>query len=279
MKSKLQLSADTLHVNAPSCSANPYSVTLNWIGSGSGWFVDISTNPNFSTFQNKNVSNLSSTSAPAGFSGGLTLYPDSTYYWRLWNGSSETYGTSFRVTDCNASPTNIQVNNPSCSNVPYSNTINWVGSGLGWWFDISTDSTFVSFSNKNVDNLTSTTAPAGFSSGLTLQPNTIYYWRMWNGTTWTYGKSFNVPICATGIQETDLNSEIFVYPSIGSGEFYVRAASNIQLKEMIVYNVIGEIVFRTNDSKIILSSQPNGIYFIQVKTEDATIAKKIIIQK
>lgn len=171
MKSTLELARDTLFANAPACATLPYTVTLDWSNS---WWVHISTDRNFGTFQNKNVSNLSSTTAPAGFSGALVLNPDSTYYWRLWNGASHIYGNSFKVPDCGSSPVILQLIAPPCSNSSYSVSINWTGSGTGWWIDISADSTFAAYSNKNVDNLASTTAPAGFNPGLTLQPNTTY---------------------------------------------------------------------------------------------------------
>lgn len=292
MKSTLQLSTDTLHVNAAACSNVPYTASLNWTGSGTGWYVDISTDPGFATFQNKNIDNLSSTNAPAGFSGGLVLYPDTTYYWRIWNGTSQTYGTSFKVPNCNASPTDIQMNNPACYYTPYTNTISWTGSGIGWWIDISTDSTFATYSNKNVDNLSSTTAPAGFSAGLILQPNTTYYWRMWNGEAWTSGGKFNVPNCTTVIQEAKSNLEISVLPTIGKSEFTIQLGRGYNNKYSFeIYNAIGEKV--KSEKKLAPSNPssfeeasftfslnvPNGLYFVHIKTEDGEVVRKIVIRK
>lgn len=279
MKSTLQLSQDTLFVNAPACSANPYSITLDWTGSGIGWWVDISTDPNFTTFENKNVDNLSSTSAPAGFSGGLVLQPNTTYYWRLWNGVTQINGTSFRVPDCNASPTNLQIINPSCSNSAYSDTIKWTGSGIGWWIDISTDSTFTVYSNKNVDNLTSTVAPAGFSAGLVLQPNTTYYWRMWNGSAWTYGGSFNVPNCLTAIQEEDFSSGIKVLPTVSSGEIFFQSATHT-IEYVKVLDLLGNVVFHkaTNSKSGTLNlNRSAGIYFMTLISGSSSFTQKIVI--
>ena len=282
MKSKLQLATDTLFVTAPACASSPYPVTLDWTGSGNGWWIDISTDKNFGTFQNKNVSNLSSTNAPAGFSGGLQLYPDSTYYWRLWNGTSHTYGNSFKAPSCNSSPVNLQLTAPGYANSSYSVSINWMGSGTGWWMDISTDSAFGTYSNKNVDNLTSTTAPAGFSNGLMLQPNTTYYWRMWTWTdsAWTYGGSFNIPTCPNGIQNENLNSEIKVYPSISKGDFAIQSSAFIA--GIKIYDCMGKELQNINYEPVwkkISFDAPNGLYFLQIQTDKGFILKKIIVSR
>jgi hypothetical protein len=81
-------------------------VTLNWNNSGTGWYVDVSTDPNFSTFYNKNVDNLTATVCPGSFcdypncTGYLKFEPGTTYYWRIWNGSTQTYGSSFATPVC-----------------------------------------------------------------------------------------------------------------------------------------------------------------------------------
>ena len=280
MKSKLQLATDTLDVNAPSCASSSYAVTLNWTGSGAGWFVDISTDPHFATFENKNVSGLSSASAPAGFSGGLTLQPGTRYYWRLWNGSTQTYGTSFTVPDCNSTFSDVQIINPSCANTSYSDTIKWSGSGTNRWIDISTDSTFTTFSNKNVDNITSTIAPAGFSAGLTLQPNTTYYCRLWNGNAWIYPPSFVVPNCVTGVAEENLMPEISVYPTLSSGTFHINSSAKI--KKVETFNIVGdkipETVFLQGTNTIHLNAE-NGLYFLHIVTEKVEVIRKIIVSK
>lgn len=87
-------------VPVPNCSDTTYPVTLSWQNSGSGWFVDISTRSDFATFSNKNVSNVTSTSAPSGFSPALTLQPNTTYYWRIFDGSPHAVGQPWSVPTC-----------------------------------------------------------------------------------------------------------------------------------------------------------------------------------
>ena len=102
----------------PGCSATDQpQVTLSWTGSGTGWYVDISTVSTFplAFFWNKSVDNQTSTLAPDGFSnnpisGPLILNPGTTYYWRIYYGvpgnwvyppsSSLPPGTPFSVPNC-----------------------------------------------------------------------------------------------------------------------------------------------------------------------------------
>ena len=56
-----------------------------------------------------------------------------------------------------------------------------------------------------------------------------------------------------------------------------------EVKGIEIYNVYGEKVYSlirsSAQSLINLSSQPEGVYFIQVKTAEGVIAKKIVVQQ
>lgn len=69
--------------------------TISWASASPPvTYVDISTSSNFSTYSNKPVSGTSTT-APAGFSSNLTFNVATTYYVRLWNGSTHSNTASF----------------------------------------------------------------------------------------------------------------------------------------------------------------------------------------
>ena len=267
-----------LSVSPPTCN-NP-NATFNWSNNSNNWNLDVTTNSNWSSWDVKFGLIGTSETGPAGFSGGLTFQAGLTYYWRIYNGSTFTYGPSFTVPNCdplgyldiadcasiqgwtydpdysglsidvhiyidglfataltttaarpdvntmfNISgvhgyswnlPTSFQdgsahlvqvyaINVPSGNNpligtenfgpcIPVnlqssSNSIcendnillSWTNSGSGWYIDISTSPTFASYSNQAIPNVTSANASAGFSPAFTFQPDTIYYWRIWNG--------------------------------------------------------------------------------------------------
>ncbi len=103
-----------LSVAASSCPQ--IGVTLSWTNSGSGWYADISDDPNFSYFWNKSVANITSTACPGSFclypncNSYLKFKPNTTYYWRIWNGSTETYGAPFTTPNCTSTLTTCSGN-------------------------------------------------------------------------------------------------------------------------------------------------------------------------
>ena len=77
-----------------------------------------------------------------------------------------------------------------------------------------------------------------------------------------------------------VSNEIHVYPNPTSDYFQIKNYSEIKLLE--IYDSIGEKIYSdnnllTSDSKINLTDQPKGIYFVRAKTVDKIISKKIIL--
>ncbi len=104
-------------------------------------------------------------------------------------------------------PNNLTTDASGCSNSNYSINLSWANADAGWWLDISLDPAFATYWNKPIDWLTTTPAPTGFQDPfslgtLTLQPDSVYYWRIWDGTTWVNGPSFSIPFCPDMIAPT-----------------------------------------------------------------------------
>jgi PKD repeat protein len=106
---------------------------------------------------------------------------------------SSGYAATWSCSASSVTPANLAVTAPTCTNG--NATFTWNNSGTGWYLDISTSSSFSSYSNLQISNVTSATAPSGFSPAFTFQPNTTYYWRIFNGSTQTAGPSFTTPNC------------------------------------------------------------------------------------
>ena len=102
------------------------------------------------------------------------------------------------------------------------------------------------------------------------------------------GFSLVVHNARTGVSESTSNEiAVSIYPNPTTGIFQL-AVGNGQLNStatLCIYNVVGEKIYvkdgkQLNSSTTIdLSDQPNGIYFMQLKTAANTITKKIIINK
>lgn len=86
------------------------------------------------------------------------------------------------------------------------------------------------------------------------------------------------------VNDINLENLISVYPNPSKGKIQVQSHKSLVLS-LKTYNAFGECVSSfSNDSRLMtidlnLSSQPNGVYFVNIKTDKGHVAKKIILQK
>ncbi len=96
-----------------------------------------------------------------------------------------------------------------------------------------------------------------------------------------WNASYNSVI--TGIDNTVLENSVIVYPNPNDGNFSIVQNGNLQTLNVLITNELGQKIFETKIStakgEIDLSNQPNGIYFIQIKSEQGVATKKITINK
>lgn len=109
--SSTTVTPNSLQVTAPTCSNG--NATFSWNNSGSGWYIDVSTSSTFATYSNKQIANVTSTTGPAGFSPAFTFQPNTTYHWRIYNGSGHTNGPSFTTPNCDITPPTTSITVPS----------------------------------------------------------------------------------------------------------------------------------------------------------------------
>ena len=86
----------------------------------------------------------------------------------------------------------------------------------------------------------------------------------------------------TGIAENNEQNDFIVSPNPTSGQFQITS-DELRITNVEIYNVLGEKVYSLNHSfthsLINLSAQPSGVYFLQIKTEQGNMTKKIVINK
>jgi hypothetical protein len=187
-------------------------VKFSWQNSGTGWFIQVSTSSSFPQTSSyiKWVSGLTTYTGPTGFvlqSDGttpLTFQSSTTYYWRIYYGSSNYTTTySFTTLACSSVPANLSATILGCPDNEVK--FQWQNSGTGWYIQVSTSSSFPQSSSyiKWVSGLTTYTGPTGFvlqSDNTTplgsFLSNTLYYWRIYYGSgNYTTTKTFTTPNC------------------------------------------------------------------------------------
>jgi len=117
-------------------------------------------------------------------------------------------------------------------------------------------------------NATGNVASFAFTKGSTAQKLTP------TGVPSFSSVTLNWTTTVTAIDPELTNSNtIVVYPNPGHGIFSVLGENIISLK---VTSLSGKVVCISQIPVFDLSNQPNGIYFVSVKTDQATVVKKII---
>lgn len=297
------------------CSANPptnlsvaqnncpsIGVTLSWQNSGNGWFADVTDDPTFTNFWNKDVTGLSSIVCPGGFANiniptdYLQFRPNKTYYWRVWDGNSQINGTPFTTPVC-ATTDSLCSGSLDDSGGPASAH----GGNEDWTYTIApafASSVTINFSSFDLENgfdslyihdgnstaspliggYTGTVSPGTVSS--TAGPLTLHFVsdpfvnNAGFTSTWSCVQNTGVE-SATGIE---LSTEVF--PNPNNGQFQIRS-SRSNIRDLKIFNAIGEIVYQKTLNAQFSTLNPdllNGIYLMKVKTDDGEQVIKLIIQ-
>lgn len=93
----------------------------------------------------------------------------------------------------------------------------------------------------------------------------------------------------TGMTENNTELDFSVFPNPSNGIIslslspFINAHGKLSEGDVIVCNVLGEKIYLATihkpQAEIDLSNQPSGIYFLQIKTEQGVVSKKININK
>lgn len=277
-------------------------VNLNWQNSGSNWVMNVSDDAGFSHFWELAVPNLTTVSCPGGFQHNsipgnyLAFQPNTTYYWRIWDGTSYTSGSPFTTPNCaymniTCSGSFDDTGGPSSS---YSGNEDWVtiiqpGNGSSVTlnftsFDLETnyDSLWIydSLPGTNLIGIyTGTISPGTVTANSGMMSVRFKSDPFVNNAGWT--ATWNCTV-VTGIYEQDGSGRTFVYPNpfktIATLEIPGHQASVFEFK---MYDVFGREVMRLSGTgqrlDIVRGTLPGGMYFYEVQSGQNVITKGKII--
>ena len=88
----------------------------------------------------------------------------------------------------------------------------------------------------------------------------------------------NVEDCNLSISENELQNLIDIYPNPVKDILFIKNNTGIEIEKIKVYNILGKVVLRENNSfnHLNLSDLTSGILFVKIATENGIITKKII---
>jgi len=294
-----------LATNASGCPG--LGVTLNWQNSGSNWVVDVTNDVTFTNYWSKTVASLTSIGCPGGFANNtvptnyLAFEPNTTYYWRVWNGSTETYGQPFSTPTCNYMDTACAgifddtggASNPYGGNQDYTTviqpanatsvTINFSSFNL----ELNSDSLWI-YNGQPVPPLallgiyTGTVSPGTVTANTGAMSIRFKSDPFVNNAGWT---STWTCVSTTGINEQNNDEAVSVYPNPFSETTTLQIMNGqIANYNFKMYNVLGEEVKNEtihNSSQFVIHKNglPSGMYFYKLIDKSGIIAKgKIIIE-
>ncbi|MFL5762451.1 MAG: CUB domain-containing protein [Bacteroidia bacterium] len=298
-----------LTVNASACPN--IGVNLSWTSSGSGWYLDISDDPSFTTFYNKDVSGLTSVNCPGGFceypgcASYLKFRPGTTYYWRIWNGTTETAGSSFTTpicafNDASCSGTLDDTGGPGAAytgNEDYTYTIAPAGAtsiSMNFSsFDLENgfDSLYIHDGSTTAAALigayTGTVSPGSFTS--TGGSVTLHFVSDPFTNNAGFVSSWTCTALSTDINESTGSGTLTAYPNPFSGtttlSYFLNAASSVKIalcdvlgKELILLNTEqsqGKHDLLLNASELDLAK---GMYFVKMKVNEEQKTIKVILK-
>jgi hypothetical protein len=82
-------------------------------------------------------------------------------------------------------------------------------------------------------------------------------------------------VTQTAIEEYNLDNYISVSPNPSDGKLHIQS-KKYKYQKTDIYNSRGDNIGQSADPDIDLSSQPNGVYFLHIKTDKGSAVKKII---
>lgn len=108
----------------------------------------------------------------------------------------------------------------------------------------------------------------------------------WNFTLASITPSAAAPVALPDSEDTPVNQGFGfkVYPNPTSGNVFINFSNNEMVKELILKDVFGNVVFAQNqdfkeENEITLSKLPNGIYFVFVQYDKGSESAKLMIRR
>ena len=80
---------------------------------------------------------------------------------------------------------------------------------------------------------------------------------------------------ALSVEDETVENGISIYPNPTTGVININSEELIE--QVVIRNVIGELVLTSTSQQFNMASQPNGVYFVEVITENTRYSQKVVL--
>ena len=91
--------------------------------------------------------------------------------------------------------------------------------------------------------------------------------------------SYSIGNCQTGINDPAEKPVVKMFPNPARDKITISLSDNYQQFLATLINPLGQVILQTRSKNPDLSSIPNGIYFLNIRTENGEVTKKLVINK
>jgi hypothetical protein len=88
-------------------------------------------------------------------------------------------------------------------------------------------------------------------------------------------------VVSVQIFDFESGSSFFVFPNPNKGTLTITAKDSFQVKEIRIFNLQGQIVYKNNhnfNKTSIIMDGPSGIYFLEIENEKGIIHQEKIVK-
>ena len=82
--------------------------------------------------------------------------------------------------------------------------------------------------------------------------------------------------CLLSVSEVDLYTSISLYPNPVSEIIQIQASEGITIQKMTLFSILGQLLESTSEKSINVSSLSEGIYLLEITTDQGILSKKIV---
>jgi uncharacterized protein YjdB len=83
-----------------------------------------------------------------------------------------------------------------------------------------------------------------------------------------------------GIKDRNLNNQITVYPNPTSNLLTIKTINNLTIQQLQLLDITGKIIAQfNNQTEIDLSEIANGMYLLQIQTENGNLIKQVVVNR